>query len=40
MVPVLIVSGIWALLGVYSGALFGSNWRRRLHVWVGLDLCL
>jgi hypothetical protein len=31
MVPGLIVSGIWALLGVYSGTLFGS-WRRRLVV--------
>src|SRR4029077_3915403 len=31
MVPILIVSGIWALLGVYSGTLFGS-WRLRLDV--------
>jgi hypothetical protein len=35
MVPVLIVSGVWGLLGVYSGALFGSNWRGQLDV--GLD---
>jgi hypothetical protein len=39
MVPVLKVSGIWALLGVYSGALFGRSWRRRLDVSVGLNLC-
>src|SRR5260221_7843733 len=39
MVPVLKVSGIWALLGVYSGTLFGSSWRRRLDVSVGLHLC-
>src|SRR5260221_14205801 len=38
MVPVLKVSGIWALLGVYSGTLFGSSWRRRLDVSVGLNL--
>jgi hypothetical protein len=39
IVPVLMVSGIWALLGIYSGTLFGSSWRRRLDVCVGLDLC-
>jgi hypothetical protein len=39
MVPVLMVSGIWAVLGVYSGTLFGSSWRLRLDVSVGLYLC-
>jgi hypothetical protein len=39
MVPVLMVSGIWALLGVYSGTLFGSSWRLRLDVSVRLYLC-
>src|SRR5713226_4915710 len=39
MVPVLMVFGIWALLGVYSGRLLGSSWRRRLDVSVGLNLC-
>jgi hypothetical protein len=37
MVPVLMASGIWALLGVYIGILFGSSWRRRLNVSVGLN---
>ena len=39
MVPILMVSGIWALLGAYSGTLFGSSWRLRLDVSVGLYLC-
>jgi len=38
MVPDLIVSGIWRLACVYSGTLFGTTWRRRLDVPVGLDL--
>jgi hypothetical protein len=32
------VSGIGALLGVYRGALFGTSWRRRLNVSLGLSL--
>jgi hypothetical protein len=39
IVPGLMASGIWALLGVYSGTLFGSSWRLRLDVSVGLYLC-
>ena len=39
MVPVLMVSGIWALLGVYSGTSFGSIWRQRFVVSAGLSLC-
>jgi len=35
MVPVLMVSGIWALLGVYTGTLFSGSWRWRLDVSVG-----
>jgi hypothetical protein len=37
MVPIFMVSGIWALLGVYSGTLFGSSWRLRLDVSVDSD---
>ena len=38
MVPVLIVSAIWDLLGVYSDPLFRSNWRRQPDVCVGFEL--
>src|SRR5258708_25741815 len=38
MAPVLKVSGIWALLGVYSDTLFDGSWRRRFDLSVGLIL--
>lgn len=39
IVPALIVSAIWDLLGVYSDPLFRSNWRRQPDVCVGFELC-
>jgi hypothetical protein len=38
MVPVLIVSAIWDLLGVYSDPLFRSSWRQQLDVCVRFEL--
>ena len=38
IVPVLIVSAIWDLLGVYSDPFFRSSWRRQLDVCVRFEL--